>query len=161
MSEEEKMAKLELNRYIYGKQLSKDDIADYLGILFNLIDNQQKEIEEKTTILLAGAEKVKQLEKEIQRLEKDNDTLSELVIVNEDKVIKELDLISKDKIREKIKAFQDVKKEIIKNENKLLKASITYDIVRNDYCEKMLQELLEEKYKWVKKKKKQLNVLNF
>lgn len=51
MSEEEKMAKLELNRYIYGKQLSKDDIADYLGILFNLIDNQQKEIEEKSTII--------------------------------------------------------------------------------------------------------------
>ena len=72
------------------------------------IKDQQKEIEEKTTIIMAGAEKVKQLEKEIQRLEKDNDTLSELVIVNEDKVIKELDLISKDKIREKTKKAKEI-----------------------------------------------------
>ena len=123
LSEEEKEAKLELNRFIYGKQLSKDDIADYLGILFNLIEKQQKEIEE---------------------LKKDNDTLSELVIVNEDKVIKELDLIRKDKIREKINQFREVKKEILKNENELQRVSITYDIIRNDYCEKMLKELLEE-----------------
>ena len=37
--------------------------------LLNLIEKQQKEIEEKTTILLAGAEKVKQLEKEIEDLQ--------------------------------------------------------------------------------------------
>ena len=95
-------------------------VYDYLGILFNLIEKQQKEIEE---------------------LKKDNDTLSELVIVNEDKVIKELDLISKDKIREKINQFREVKKEILKNENELQRVSITYDIIRNDYCEKMLKEL--------------------
>lgn len=32
-------------------------------ILLNLVDKQQKEIEEKTTILLVGAKKVKELEK--------------------------------------------------------------------------------------------------
>lgn len=87
-----------------------DDISPKMAQnILNVIDKQQKEIEEKTTIIMAGAEKVKQLEKEIQRLEKDNDTLSELVIVNEDKVIKELDLISKDKIREKIKKAKEIK----------------------------------------------------
>ena len=77
-------------------------------------------------------------QKEIERLNFENHMLK--------KWNKQLDenCISKDKIREKIKAFQDVKKEIIKNENKLSRASITYDIVRNDYCEKMLLELLEE-----------------
>ena len=61
-------------------------VEDSLEKILNLIDNQQKEIEE---------------------LKKDNDTLSELVIVNEDKVIKELDLISKDKIREKIEHYNN------------------------------------------------------
>lgn len=62
----------------------------------------------------------------------------------EEKEERDEETIPRYKIREKIKAFQDVKKEIIKNENKLSRASITYDIVRNDYCEKMLKELLEE-----------------
>lgn len=102
-----------------------------IEILKKVIKKQQKEIEEKRIIIFAGAEKVKQLEKEIQRLEKDNDTLSELVIVNEDKVIKELDLISKDKIREKI--------EELKKQDELSKLSHNYLIIG------VLQELLEEK----------------
>lgn len=40
--------------------------------LLNLIEKLQKENEEKTTILLAGAEKVKQLEKENKDLKADN-----------------------------------------------------------------------------------------
>ena len=50
MSEEEKIAMLELNRYVYGKQLSKDDIVDYMSILFGLIHRQQKEIEQLNEI---------------------------------------------------------------------------------------------------------------
>jgi hypothetical protein len=50
--------------------------------------------------------------------------------------------INKDKIREKIKNFKAVKQEIFRLENKLGIPSITYDIVRNDYCEKMLEDLL-------------------
>lgn len=110
MSEEEKQAIHRMKRLLlyskkngYFSPFQEEEIDD-MDIVLNLLEQQQKEIEEKTTILLAGAEKVKQLEKEIQRLEKDNDTLSELVIVNEDKVIKELDLISKDKIRELLKS---------------------------------------------------------
>ena len=132
MSEEEKKAIEFLKTFIKTEidyyKLEKNDATDILNLIekqdnkikffieneialkemnrnqMKIIEKQQKEIEEKATILLAGAEKVKQLEKEIQRLEKDNDTLSELVIVNEDKVIKELDLISKDKIRELLKS---------------------------------------------------------
>lgn len=112
MSEEDKRA-IESVESMFGditiEELIKDKdfnitifslgILDILRVIA-IVENLQEEIKEKSTIIMAGAEKVKQLEKEIQRLEKDNDTLSELVIVNEDKVIKELDLISKDKIRE-------------------------------------------------------------
>ena len=76
--------------------------------------------------------------KEIEELKQEKEYLNCIIESDKD------NYINKDKIREKIKAFQDIKKEIIKNENKLLRASITYDIVRNDYCEKMLQELLKE-----------------
>ena len=38
-------AMLELNRYIYGKQLTKDDIVEYISILFGEIKEQPKRIE--------------------------------------------------------------------------------------------------------------------
>lgn len=124
MSEEEAIERLKervkLDRKIRNNKIESDyeqfceNECQAIETILNLADKQQKEIEEKTTIIMAGAEKVKQLEKEIQRLEKDNDTLSELVIVNEDKVIKELDLISKDKIREKIKKAKEIKWQIPK-----------------------------------------------
>lgn len=38
-------AMLELNRYIYGKQLTKDDIVEYISILFGEIKAQPKQIE--------------------------------------------------------------------------------------------------------------------
>ena len=69
MSEEEifktleKACILDKNCYEVDCLLEKDLIA--IRELIKLYKNQQKEIEEKTTILLAGAEKVKQLEKEI------------------------------------------------------------------------------------------------
>lgn len=46
MIDKESEAKLELNRYIYGKNLDKDDIVEYLSIIFDLINKQSKEIEE-------------------------------------------------------------------------------------------------------------------
>lgn len=60
------------------------------------------------------------------------------------KQITESDYISKDKVKEKIRAFKSVKQEIFRLESKLGIPSITYDIVRNDYCEKMLEDLLKE-----------------
>ena len=47
VNDEEKKAILELTRYIYGKNLSKDDIVDYLGIIFGLIEKQSKELDKK------------------------------------------------------------------------------------------------------------------
>ena len=84
-------------------------------------------------------------EEEIEELKEINEELVESIEegVNGER-INDINCISKDKIREKIKAFQNIRKEILKNDNELLRSSITYDIVRNDYCEKMLQELLEE-----------------
>ena len=58
--------------------------------IINLIEKLQKEIEEKTTIIMAGAEKVKQLEKEF--------------ITKQE--IKE-NYIPKDKIEEKIEDYQN------------------------------------------------------
>ena len=48
--------------------------------------------------------------------------------------------ISKDKIREKIKDFEEIRDIIAVKEN----IDLNYDMKRNDYCIKMLNELLEE-----------------
>lgn len=81
LSEEEKEAKLELNRFIYGKQLSKDDIADYLGILFNLIAKQQKEIENSIS-----KDKIREI---IENIEEDIDYLTHDLIEDLEKLLEE------------------------------------------------------------------------
>ena len=70
------------------------------------IEKQQKEIEEKTTIIMAGAEKVKQLEKEIEKFNFENHMLK--------KWNEQLDknCISKDEIREKIKELEEQKEKL-------------------------------------------------
>ena len=76
-----------------------DDISPKMAQnILNVIEKQQKETEEKTTILLAGAEKVKQLEKEIEALEIIHNTYKEM--------IEENNYISKDKIREIIAEYK-------------------------------------------------------
>lgn len=52
------------------KYAKRENELIYNDIVLNLINKLQKENEEKTTILLAGAEKVKQLEKENEELKK-------------------------------------------------------------------------------------------
>ena len=86
---------------------------EYKTIL-NLLDKQKNEIEEKTTILLAGSKKVKQLEKEIEELKE-----NELLEITEN-------FVSKDKI-----------KEIIEN------AEADIDYLTHDLIED-LEKLLEE-----------------
>lgn len=54
------------------------------------------------------------------------------------------DYIPKSKVEEKINQFKIIRDEILKMEKDLKRPSITYDLIRNDYCEKLLQELLEE-----------------
>ena len=63
MNKKEKKAIEDMNRFANGVDMSCVT-ARQMQIILNLIEKLQKENEEKTTILLAGAEKVKQLEKE-------------------------------------------------------------------------------------------------
>lgn len=106
-------------------------------ILLNLVDKQQKEIEEKTTIIMAGAEKVKQLEKEVEELNLD---LEEMTKSNNHKkenwVHKNIlnSYISKDKIREKIKELEITRNSCITDNG----FTIMSVVISN------LKELLEE-----------------
>lgn len=114
--------RIDKERRIVTKYDEKPLFRDQLQILIDLLNKQQEKIVDLETKLA-----IETIDNKYNQEERDEET------------------IPRYKIREKIKAFQDVKKEIIKNENKLSRASITYDIVRNDYCEKMLNQLLEEK----------------
>ena len=50
----------------------------------------------------------------------------------------------KDKIKAKIEEFKIVRDTILENEKEFNRPMMTYDLKRNDYCEKMLQSLLEK-----------------
>ena len=52
--------------------------------------------------------------------------------------------VSKDKIKAKIEEFKKVRDVILENENEFNRPMMTYDLKRNDYCEKMLQSLLDK-----------------
>ena len=66
LSEEEKKAieywKRDIEFYHLNTQLASEH---YAQIILNLIEKLQNKIEEKSTIIIAGTKKVKQLEKEI------------------------------------------------------------------------------------------------
>ena len=49
-----------------------------------------------------------------------------------------------DKIKAKIEEFKIVRDTILENEKEFNRPMMTYDLKRNDYCEKMLQSLLEK-----------------
>lgn len=101
MSEEEKKAIEELKSFINDKDciywIGKNG-EEAVKIILNLIETQQKEIEEL-----------------------------------------------KNRIREKIEKFKVIRDTILEHEAEYKRPMMTYDLIRNDYCEKMLQELLEEK----------------
>lgn len=52
--------------------------------------------------------------------------------------------VRKDKIKAKIEEFKIVRDTILENEKEFNRPMMTYDLKRNDYCEKMLQSLLEK-----------------
>ena len=109
-----------------------NNLTDYTNIVLEHIYKDQ-ELIELQTVISKQQEKIKELEKKLaNRIELLN------YMINKD-------YISKDKIKNKIEQYKKTKKEIFKLEHELGRASITYDIVRNDYCEKMLEDLLEEK----------------
>ena len=85
------------------------EYADYYLILLNLIEKLKKEIEEKTTIIFAGAEKVKSLQKENEELKnkvikRDNDIIY-LEETAEKEFITKKEV--KENLREKIEYYQN------------------------------------------------------
>ena len=52
--------------------------------------------------------------------------------------------VSKTKIRNVISKFKSIRDEILKLEKELNRSMISYDLIRNDYCIKILKDLLEE-----------------
>ena len=135
LSEKEKEAIKEL---IEIKELSEEDLKfdDYevtaildktdlksLIIVLNLIEKQSKEIEELKS-----------------RNQGKTEALEEWI--NGERV--SIHCIHKDKIKAKIEEFKKVRDTILENEKELNRPMMTYDLKRNDYCEKMLQSLLED-----------------
>lgn len=62
------------DRTTFKEETSREIYTFFINSLENILSDYKrvlKELEEKTTILLAGAEKVKQLEKENEELKKD------------------------------------------------------------------------------------------
>ncbi len=80
MNEEEQKAIDMLNTFRLEHKFfnirQADNLEDNIEIVLNLIDKLQKENEEKTIVLLAGAEKVKQLQKEKEELYKQIDKMN-------------------------------------------------------------------------------------
>lgn len=130
MNEEEKKAIEDIKKLIYG---------DYDSIILKDIDGYTLWNEDFETILNL----IDKQEKEIEKLKQSNEGFKRYTVNCRELEI-EINNEWKDKIREKIKFFKSVKQEIFRLENKLGIPSITYDIVRNDYCEKMLEDLLKE-----------------
>ena len=111
---------------------NQQDEGKALKIMFNLIEKQSKEIEELKNITKSydsflGTEKIVIADKKffVNGYFREN-------------------YVSKDKIKAKIEEFKIVRDTILENEKEFNRPMMTYDLKRNDYCEKMLQSLLEK-----------------
>ena len=156
MSEEEKKAIeyiKEFRNEVFEGVGNKSIMAKNIDILLNLIDNQQKEIEEKSTIIFAGAEKVKQLEKEIEELKKENKEIRDWKYVIDNPIdldkLKELDIIKikgKEYISKSIyNELEKDKKALVNNYSNVLGEFIPKDKIREkikNYTEKSKHPLV-------------------
>ena len=138
LSDEEKKAMKLLNDMIKHKpdtiRLEWRKGIYALQLVLNLIEKQYKEIEELKNITKSydsflGAEKIVIADKKFFV----NGYFQE-------------NFVRKDKIKAKIKEFKIIRDTIIKNEKDFNSPMMTYDLKRNDYCEKMLQSLLEKEF---------------
>ena len=130
MTEEEKEIVKEYKRVIansYGfakyddfvsnliKYKTEGTIQNTIVDMVNLIEKLQKEIEEKTTIILVGAEKVKSLEKENEEYKKRLTPTPEHPVPVEYQAsvfVDKRNYIPKDKIREKIKQLENKREQL-------------------------------------------------
>lgn len=170
LSEEEKEA-IESVKSMFGditiEKLIKDKIFNIticsLGILdilrvIAIVGNLQKEIEEKTTILLAGAEKVKQLEKGNRSLmesrikwknryykekEKEQNLIFQLKDEEKELIKVTQNIISKDKIMAKIEELEK-KAEEMKYDYDVSYAEEDLFNKNVKFFKEQMQELLEE-----------------
>ena len=99
----------------------------YAPTILYLIEKQSKEIEE-----------LKDKNKKLQ------DKAKELIFEKQELTSALLDSTPNDKIKAKIEEFKIVRDTILENEKEFNRPMMTYDLKRNDYCEKMLQSLLEK-----------------
>ena len=141
MSEEEKKAIVQLQHfgnmteYWKQKEYTSNEIDNYIKVVLNLIDRQQKEIEEKRTTINKMAKDISIQLKELEKL-KNEKVIN--IIENQQKEIIQRDMlldmyqnnyISKDKIKEKIKELSKTQ---------------AYKVGLEEYTIKILNELLEE-----------------
>nr|DAI89277.1 MAG TPA: hypothetical protein [Caudoviricetes sp.] len=96
------------------------------------IEKQSKEIEE-----------LKEKNKTLKSLQNDTNGLYIEMTERKNYFERELQKVE-DKIKAKIEEFKIVRDTILENEKEFNRPMMTYDLKRNDYCEKMLQSLLEK-----------------
>lgn len=94
----EKITLIELIRKMKREGIERFIVTrpEYVYIILNLTEKLQKEVEEKTTVLLAGAEKVKQLQKENSELKNKLDNsrkANEFLNTRNEELRKEKDVI--------------------------------------------------------------------
>lgn len=99
------------------------------------IEKQSKEIEE-----------LKEKNKTLKSLQNDTNGLYIEMTERKNYFERELQKVE-DKIKAKIEEFKIVRDTILENEKEFNRPMMTYDLKRNDYCEKMLQSLLEKENK--------------
>lgn len=134
-----------------------EDMPFYqIKIVLKLIEKQQKELEDNKKFKKGIVDRIMIWDKEELP---DNETIFSMLDtfaaevlrledIEDKKVQVAIDFIEakrdkywKDKISKKIKEFEQIRNTIANEENQ----DLNYDMKRNDYCVKMLNELLEEK----------------
>lgn len=102
-------------------------------------------MEESKTEICMLRRRIAELEKERQA---DKEKIKELEEEIDDwkftKNYVEDNYIHKNEIKRKIEEFKQVRDEILREEKEFNSPMMAYDLKRNDYCEKMLQSLLEK-----------------
>ena len=135
MNEEEKKAIEMLDKFITEHKFynikQSDNLEDNIKIILNFIEKLQKENEEKTILLFAGAEKVKKLEKEKEKLKEKNLIQEAMIKDSMSKGTIKKFFIEKKKIKDKIEELSKTKGDLA-----------TYIAVSERI--RALQELLEE-----------------
>ena len=128
-------AKIDKMEYEMGYEyISKDEVLKALGYEEN--DEEYKRLYNKEELILSL---IRTINEECDRLEDIEDQKVEVAV---DFIEEKRDKYWKDKIREKIEDFRKVRDYLISNS--AFNPTDEYDIGRNDYCIRMLEDLIKE-----------------